>query len=443
MKLPRHIPPGLCRWYSKPAFLFVPNNEKYVFENEKLTPEQNDAAIPSKPIIESAIKYHHDMKNPEDVADVVTKFEFNDYLVSALSRNATLFGGSNHKFVIKGESSQGISLYYSNMAKNWVDIFNGQIIQLSDITAKNDDLNLSSNMDQISQKYHESFNIDDLEQFYKSLGATVASGAMEYFEVRGNGAPSFETASVFLIKHVKQEELSVLLSYIEAKLENCSLQGCSEILKAFIDRARSSNSTTSQGPLMMSLYTNAVGLFPPILSSLSPDQLDNLAYLLSKHGNTEQSKVILGTLIQEQKLCPSQDTLDAYVSQLENRKDTLSYGEFVTELNILKPAFFHARLTPTIFKVLLGVVTDRTELDQLLRLVRVKSGELVKEFHYEILAKTVEVQKGLTGLEKDIQLTQMVRLLVDENVKFGEKALGMLRKAYFKESNVESLKSLN
>ena len=61
---------------SRSPFLFLPNETKHIFDEEKLTPEENKAAIPLKPNYDNLEKIHHEVINPEEVSDLVVKFNF-------------------------------------------------------------------------------------------------------------------------------------------------------------------------------------------------------------------------------------------------------------------------------------------------------------------------------------------------------------------------------
>ena len=74
------------------SFLFLPNETKHIFDEEKLTPEENKAAIPLKPNYDNLEKIHHEVINPEEVSDLVVKFNSNDILASILSKDGYLFG---------------------------------------------------------------------------------------------------------------------------------------------------------------------------------------------------------------------------------------------------------------------------------------------------------------------------------------------------------------
>lgn len=116
----------LPRKYS--TILFTPNENKHIFESEKLSPRENYDAVPNKPDFSTIDKVHHEIVNPEDVADLVTKLNTNDVLISILSKCKHLYGDKDYIIRnVNGLNESPVVFPYSSILLSWKEVYNKQI----------------------------------------------------------------------------------------------------------------------------------------------------------------------------------------------------------------------------------------------------------------------------------------------------------------------------
>ena len=74
---------------------------------------------------------HHEVINPEEVSDLVVKFNSNDILASILSKDGYLFGD---KIIYLQEQIKPTRFKATSILNSWCRIFNNQIKDLKEIS---------------------------------------------------------------------------------------------------------------------------------------------------------------------------------------------------------------------------------------------------------------------------------------------------------------------
>ena len=466
---------------TRTPFLFVPNEEKFLFESEKLTPEQNKAAIPKKPNYDHLLTYHYEIRNPNDVADLILKLDFKDIFLTSLAKDSPILGDSTYKFVSKDPSKtpEPIMLHFTAITCKWAEVFNEKIHGLSSIPEQDASLNYENKnlIEQISkglQNYKEItgennlLTSDNLKKAFKFLKAFENSGKkVTGISTQSELSPviTFEAISSYLLNSddVKNnaESFDIFLSFIEENIQLFTLESLKQFLVLLINNLHESKLSTIQ--LKLNTFTKFMDntifeIYPSITSELNPIHLDKLSYLYTMTSNIPKANEILSILVQNYKLSPSKETFnsfltgyDRFLNNSEGTNQLIRKETVLRDLSNLKPAFFHEGLSKTSFNFLLNnSVSDVHDLEKFLKLVLLgDNGEiLLSKFSKEIIRKIQSIQSksDCSVNAKSLQLSQLIRLLViDNNIKFSDAALTLCEELYSgfnQKTNVEQIQAL-
>lgn len=469
------------RYTTRTPFLFIPNEEKYQFESEKLTPEQNKAAIPKRPSYDHLQKYHHEICSPENVADLIIKLDFKDVFLTSLAKNSPIFGDSSYKFVFKDPSktSEPIMLQFTATSCKWAEVFNGQIHDLSklpeqDVSLNYENKNLTEQISKGLQNYKEltgENNLlisDNLKKLFKYLRAFENSekkvtGASTQSEL--SPVITFEAVSSYLLNSdkVKQnvENFDIFLSFIQENIQFFTLESLKQFLVLLINNLHDSKLSTIQMKLdsFTKFMDNTIfQIYPTITSDLNPIYLDKLSYLYTMTSNVSRANEILSTLVQSYKLSPSKETFNSFLAGYEKSLNNIGTANentrketILRDLSNLKPVFFHEGLTSIAFNILLNnAVTDMHDLEKFLNLALLtdKGKHLLSKYSQEIIQKIHSIQtKNNDSVKlKALQLSQLIRFLViDNDIKFADSTLTLCEEIYSKlnhQSNMEQIQAL-
>lgn len=464
------------RHYLTLPLLFVPNEEIHRFEGELLTNEENEALIPDRPQLQQSQKYHHNIISPEDVADLITRPNINDTLITVLSQDSTFLGSSSHKLVNidPSKATEPAKLRFANIGLRWISLFNKQVRTLSELPSSSETFSFSFQKklvnDIISSKYAEVLSEPDfylytnenLKSFYDSFKAFTNSER----RLHGLLAPSelahtvfFENVTLFLIGTTEVRESSanfeVLISFLEQNASFCTSQNLQEILVHLIHNLYESKLPSIQSKLASfnEFFDSQESLVEQSkFFGLEPGTLDKLAFLMSVSGNIDKANKILSFLIEKHGICPSQDTINIFLSNYQkSNRSTLGREKFLRELSFLKPALCHRSLSSIEFSVLLEyTVNDIQDLHQFINLVTSnKNGtKLLSKYQLDLLKKLQDIQKAsqFTNTEKALQYTQLVVRLVESQVKLSSQAVELVEaenyKLGMKHNNGEAIRSL-
>lgn len=471
------------RGYStRSPFLFIPNEEKYQFESEKLTPEENRAAIPKRPNYDHLPKYHHEIAGPDSIADVIVNADFKDIFLTSLAKDSPFTGDLTYKLVSKDTSipPESVKLYFTATTCRWIEVFKKQIFDLSHLPVQDSSLSYENKnvveqiekglkkLERTTTGANNLFTMESLQKFYTYLkafenSAKKIAGASTQSEL--SPAISFEAVSSYLLnsEEIKTsgENFDTFIVFVEENIQLFNLESLKEFLILLINNLHESKLSTIQ--MKLNSFTRFMDntvfeIYPSITSELSPIHLDKLAYLYTMTSNILKANEILSILVQDNKILPSEETFNSFMSCYQKNLDsnpTLDAQKrresVLRDLSNLKPIFFHDNLSSISFNVLLNnAVSSIYDLEKFLKMVSSsKNGAtLLTKFSLELLRKLEYIHSisDDTYIAKSLQLSQFLRTLVVENdIKLNENALDLSNELYSKYNqkiNVEALKSL-
>ncbi|KAK6464580.1 hypothetical protein DFJ63DRAFT_311881 [Scheffersomyces coipomensis] len=396
------------RTYSSNPLSFIPNEDRHIFDGEKLTAEQNEAAIPDRPIFEDVERINFNIANPEEIADIISYPDENDFLITVLAKEGSFLGNPNKKFVVK-DSTQGsvdLKFRFANIASSWIEVFNNTIIPLTDLPessslqsfGKRDTFtNIAAKKENFVKIYPDLYTESKLREFFKYLRAFENSEKT----LQGLFSPAellntitFEDTCVYLLHEEEvlnnDEKFSIVLKFFEDHSEFSSISNFKSILSYLVNYFDKSDIIEKQNQI--SAFASFLrATFPnfDVIKDLDVVVLDKLALILSRANELQYANQILSVIVQSKQCCPSQDTLDSYLSSYE-RSIPQDKEQFLKDITSLKPAFFHKSLSDISFKVLLNnAVGDAKDLHQFLNLVdnAENASTLYSKCHYDLFSK--------------------------------------------------------
>jgi hypothetical protein len=431
-----------------------------MFEGENLTNEENDSAIPMKPIFDKSEKLYKFVPNPEDVADLVSHPTMNDVLVSVLSENCTVFGDENHRFV-KRETGEEIPVktLFANMTCVWIDFFNKQIKTLGDLLPSSQISFENRQIEElILKKFPQLSSYEgDLMAIFQHFNAFKNSIALQ----EGKLTPA-ELAEIITVDNLalylinsqlvnnKPENFGELINLVLDNIHYFSPNALKLLLITLINNLYQSSLNTSTSKLTSfdSLIVNPA-INPSVISQLDSIMLDKLAFLLTLSRNIDMAKQILEILVLQRSTAPSVETFNAFL--LDYEKHETNQTKMIQDLANLKSVFFHRQLSPISFSLLLKSVKDITYFRQFLNLVETndKENKLFIQFQTVLFEKLhqLQIESTYSNLEKQLQITQLVnRIVTSEDIKLNARTIQLLGELYLEvgnTSNIEVLCQLN
>lgn len=392
------------------TILFTPNENKHIFESEKLSPKENYDVIPDRPDFSTIDKIHHEIVNPEEVADLVTKLNTNDVLITMLSKNKHLYGDKDN--VVRSEEDENPVFPYSSILLSWKDVYNKQIKDLKEIEP------VTFTSPAVDTKYFSLLKDTSLEEFFHKSRAIKNSTSIK----KGNVQPS-EVKNLFTVESASNVTLSAVdsisaleeyMSFIPSKVQFFTFQGLKDLLSLVVllsDKFPVSGSTVDQ------LVTAIVSSHPKVLQALEHDIKDKLAHSLVDC-NTELATTIIKDLIDE-SVCPSERTFDKYISNYKWNDPVTT----LKELSFLKSAIHHHKMNETTFNLLIQTVTNVNELIKFVTLLK-KTPGMLQDKQDQLYSKL----RLLTTSE--LTTTQFVRFLTKNDVKLSSELKERLIRDY-------------
>ncbi|KAK6202822.1 uncharacterized protein RJT21DRAFT_118898 [Scheffersomyces amazonensis] len=438
---------------------FIPNEDKHIFESEKLTPEQNESAIPDKPILENVTKYSHEIVNPEDIADVLTRPDENDFVVTLLSKDGIFLGNPNHKLINKDSSkdSHAPEFHFSNIASSWIEVFNKSIIPLNEVTDSSSILKGHINKDsfkQISKRKHEFcktnpnfYNATTLKAFFSSIRAFEnsernLSGLVSPTELQKT--VTFENTIFYLLNEDEvlndDKNFAAVLEFLMTYNEFSSVAK----LTLFLDHLINYLSKSASIDKIKSFRNFFNATFPNLnlIEDLDAKSVDKLAMLLSKSGEIKLAQKLLILLVENKRVNPSQETLDSYLLAYEQFGEQ-SKEEFLRNFSSLKPIFFNQKLSSISFQILLNrAIYDIEDFHHFINLVSNadNSESLFTNFQNDIFQKLriIHNENDYSKSIKALNYIQLIkRLQTKESLKFNVPTKELLSQI-FKELELNS-----
>ncbi|KAI5956754.1 hypothetical protein KGF54_000371 [Candida jiufengensis] len=390
---------------------FTPNENKHVFESEKMTREENYAAIPNKPTFTNIEKVHHEILNPEDVADLVTKLNTNDVLISILSRNKNLYGNSNYVIKSLAKSRNEPTIFpFASILTSWKNIYNQQIKQLTDLEEPVSVKNASKSNTSIGDMTFEKF----FDQSKAIRNSKLVKGGTIHFS---------EIGSLYTVESASNDALGSIdnvtsfekyLKFISLNLHYFRIDGLKELLGKV---SQVNKEYPTIGNLINELVITINASQPSLLNSLDDNTKDNLAYALSGV-NFELSKSLLKSLIDSAK-CPNEETISKFIGFYTYQNP----DQALKDLSFLKSVFFHRPLTTQYFRLLLSTITDKNEIIKFITLLK-NSPIILEENQMELYNKLKELSRS------KLLASQFLRLLTKQNIKIDSTLLELVKKDY-------------
>ncbi|CCG24641.1 hypothetical protein CORT_0F04170 [Candida orthopsilosis Co 90-125] len=388
----------LPRKYS--TISFTPNENKHIFESEKLSPRENYDAVPNKPDFSTIDKVHHEIVNPEDVADLVTKLNTNDVLISILSKCKHLYGDKDYIIRnVNGSNESPVVFPYSSILLSWKEVYNKQIKNLKEIEPVN------HSFPKVDDKYLNLLKNTSLEGFFHKSRAIKNSTSIK----KGTVQPS-EIKSLFTVESASNVVLSTIdssaaleeyLSLITSKVQFFTFQGLKEMLTSVTLLC---DQFPVDGSFLDQLVSTIIEMHPRMSRQLEHVTKDRLAYAIV-NTNREFATALIKNLIEE-SICPSEETVDKYF-------ESYKFTDPVTtlqELSFLRPAVHHRKMRDHAFNLIIQTVSNVNELIKLVTLLQ-KTPTLLEDRQYELYSKL----RQLTTSE--LVTTQFLRFLTKNNVK--------------------------
>lgn len=375
--------------------LLIPNKDKHVFESEKLTPEENNAAVPNKPELGNITKFHHDIENPEQIADLFIRARPIDILVTALSKNSPVLGDANIQWISKSKKLLDTNLLFTNITTSWFELFNKQIKELSDISEDTLNFSLKTVQAYLDQ---QPFDLEKLDDFFTAL-KVFEKKQFKGLDINQGVEITFDNTARYLIsKDFQHTELKVVLQYLKKNSEYFTTQGYTDFVIDLINVIYKSPSNL----VLKSLVFNE---FYTIDCELQPNMLDKLLNLSIHSGNLHRASQVISLLV-DQNTCPSVDNVNLYIynyeSQLKNSGKSLE--NIILELSNLKSVLFHIKMNSLLVEFFLKYAVRNThELEHFINLID------LKKYGKEVLERLEQIEG--TRMEV-VQLKRRVSLAI-------------------------------
>lgn len=436
---------------SKPLILFIPNEDVYHFEGERLTPEQNKAAIPKRPRFDDVPKIHHDMLSPEYVADLVVNPRAKDVIVTSLATNSPFSGESSYKVVPKDakQSPATVNLLFSDISRKYAEVFQEQIIQLQALPQKSPLPTLSNSVanmihDEIqnyqqAKKVENIFTIETLTDFCEASKAFENTRKLSSGETDVSSVNSSMTLENFCIYNVMNlsvsqgQEFRNLMTFINENISLLTVQGLRRLVETLIDKlsteSRSEIIDVSCTLILDEMFNN----YSSMLYHLDPTHLDRLAGILAIHGNIKHSLDILTALIETRKLAPSSTSTVEFLRAYVGANENVDPAQFIRDTTVLKSVFFSRKVTIQEAEIILDHgIRNTFEVENFVRLLSQDSNNLLLALGNQIISKMAKLQEygEDSNILKTTRLVQLFNALKSKGFVQDSNTKTILSKAF-------------
>ncbi|RLV96475.1 hypothetical protein JA1_000010 [Spathaspora sp. JA1] len=407
-------------------FSFLSNEQLHIFEQEKLTPEQNKAAIPKKPSFDSIPKRHYEIINPEDVCDLVTQLTSDDILVGVLSKEKYLYGDKKHSVYSKKGEKVGVQLPFANIAISWRKLFNQQIVKLDNLEMS--DRQIFPAVSKVMAQQLEGISTSDIPRVFHLTRAKENSDK----KLKGELTPhellnciTIEKLTLFLLE--RKVNVGYLISYLGENLQYCTSKEITTILSKLID-------VVQPQELLVDLVVKCIETQFESVKQLSSVKLDQLAYLLAQTNHPTQALKILKQLVENNKKCPTDKTLNEMLNQFKNQTQPQ------LQLHFLKSVFFTTKLTNLKFEILLKSISDIHDLNKLLTLAK-EYPDILEQNQLKLLSLLLKFTEDCSVSDRRLYLTQFIRNL-QQKFKVNSEFSELAKQEYIKLNDHVNTKSL-
>lgn len=405
------------------SFLFVPNDERFKFESENLTPEENRAAIPRRPNFNHLPKYHHEILSPENVADVLSRLLFTELFTTSLAKNAPLSGNADYLVISTKGDATTVNLHFAVTASKWFEVFNDEIIKLQDLGEA------AESLAYFNEKLHH-----EIEQKVTAILATITDDAYSqqwlnqiYSRMTNNLSHGSTISFGALANHFLDSETCIenshnmlqVLSYVDRNISQMTAENIATFTTKLVNVLYGTHISDIRAKLEGLNVVTSNPTVQNLLSELDSSVLDKLAYLHTVASNFQQANSVLRILVRQRHTAPSSDTFDLFLSSylkhmITSKQDTQIYRTLLCELTALKPAIFHHGVTPAYAMLMLdGLVTSEFELQHFVNLIfqSKQSSEIVKKLSKPMVEKAIALGKDQSTAVLKVKLNNLVKRL--------------------------------
>lgn len=394
------------------------DNKKNFFQEEK---EKN--------------KVHHEIINPENIYDLITKFRTKDIITTLLSKNVSFSGDINHKFIIKDIGSvKKLDFFFASVGIEWMKTFNEQIISLKDInlTVPKSILNDHNHFKEFIKLHQElftetknSFTQSSLSDLFQKLENKIIENSNNNENTLSENLKS-DVASFALLYHYQKkilpEEFGLFLNFVSSIMQNWSKQDISRFLTYVLHTffVKKDHLYSEFGPFFITfLKTLEKNGLLSIYDQFSCFHLDKLACLFSINGNLNHANSILKKMVLNLHYSPSDTTLDCFLSSYDSSTDKENF-DFLGDLVYLKSVFFHKNLSNIALNFILNfTVFSLSDFSQLLHLIDLKPNKnKIWSIHHELLIKkflTIQSNYSSSNEEKLMHLNSLLKIIFIDN----------------------------
>lgn len=416
---------GIRRLGTKHSFLFVPNDDRFKFESERLTPEENRAAIPQRPNFDHLPKYHHEIPRPENVADFLSRPQFNDFFTTILAKNAPFTGNSNHKMVIMNGEDSVINFYYTLTAAQWFEALNNEILELREIEDEVESLSFFNKDTHartdalVSTRRRELkcelFTRQGLGELFDTLlkGPSIGYGLQSL---------SFGALANYFLHSEECVESShnlvQLLAFIDQNIHEVTAASTKTFVTKLVDVVYHTHVSDIRAKLdgLLNFCNNPT--IQTVLKEVDSATLDRLAYLHTMSSSFDEARAMLHILVQERKVAPSVETFDFFLSSYLKHVSPMAlnpqlHTKVLRELKPLKPALFHRGVTPAYAKRILDeIVKTEFDLQQFINLVLSRSSdEVLSRICKDIVLKAIQLAKDQPLAVRSLKVSNLIERL--------------------------------
>lgn len=425
------------RGYSSDVLLFIPNEKKFFFDSERLTKEENRAAIPKRPDYSSMPKYHHEIVCPDEIADILISVDPRNVLVTGLSKDSPFFGRKDHKLVRKNaKDAEHVKFYFATTGIKWLELFNEKIHALANLEDVDPPLSYSDRFINgvISSKHKELSRLAEFDNFRKPQDFELFFSSIKQDALKPEMQEQVVThfpRYLLDLEVVKQDTgvLLVVLDFLTDSLKSLSLQSVIPIVSQAADIIY--NSRVFDIKPRVKAFENFLMkvelVNPRVTEQLHPHVLDKLAYLYTFTSDINKALKAIQILVNRHRVAPSDETfssfLEAYNDGLQSKGLTAEATKsfVLRDLNDLKPVFHHKDLEWKVLNFLMNsAVSNELEFESIVDLI-CKSRKRTRITFSEVLEitnKMFEIQEtqNLSPSQKILQFFQLLRRLKEEKV---------------------------
>lgn len=441
---------------------FVPENEKFIFDNEKLTVDQIREKIPKRPVVDetNVRKHFYDIPSTNSLADLIIQPEFYDIFITSLARNKPFSGSDSLKMVVKPQSpdavpqSLSINLQFESKAHQWINEFKDKNFELADLPeastsslltlSKRVEDQISSQLDAVLHGEGTTTPGDDFQSIFTALNVfrnheRKLAGELHQSEL--HNMITFDHLLLYLLTLATTQKTSTsyfveLLTFIERNLTLCSYDnGILPILEILIPYLRQ--------PLVIKdslkrdtfdrFYDQVLTIFTKVQKDLSLNNLDKLAYISYESSNPTRGSKIIKNFIRQSKVAPSRETFQSLLhsfiieAEAENTTDPRSF--ILLNLRAYKPLIHHFGIDEVSFELIRQTISTTFELDHLVKFIEQQPNKTQLFTNsqidlFQILHNIQQASSNSLDLIKRLEVAQLQRrLVIDNGIQLNERTI--------------------